>query len=234
LRDADLQGADLRGASLERANLVRTKLGKAKLEDCRVYGLSAWDVDLTKATQANLVITRYDQPRVTVDDLEVAQFVYLLINNQRIRKVIDTVTSKVVLILGRFSPERKAVLDTLRAELRRHNYVPVLFDFDGPTRRDLDETVSILAHMARFIIADLTDARSLPQELKGIVESLPSVPVQPLLLESEAEWAMFERFTRYPWVLPVVRYRDQQHLLKNLAARVIRPAERMVANSTGR
>jgi hypothetical protein len=166
---------------------VRTKLGKAKLEDCRLYGLSAWDVELTKTTQANLVITSYDQPEVTVDDLEVAQFVYLLINNQRIRKVIDTVTSKVVLILGRLSPERKAVLDTLRAELRRHNYVPVLFDFDGPTRRDLDETVSILAHMARFIIADLTDAGSFPQELKGIVESLPSVPVQPLLLESEAE-----------------------------------------------
>jgi hypothetical protein len=36
----------------------------------------------------------------------------------RIREVIETITSKVVLILGRFTSERKAVLDALRAALR--------------------------------------------------------------------------------------------------------------------
>ena len=45
-----------------------------------------------------------------MDDLEIAQFIYLLLNNQKIRHVIDTITSKIVLILGRFTPERKAVL----------------------------------------------------------------------------------------------------------------------------
>ena len=48
---------------------------------------------------------------------------------RRIREVIDTITSKIVLILGRFTEERKAVLDTLRDELRRRDYLPVLFDF---------------------------------------------------------------------------------------------------------
>jgi hypothetical protein len=33
-------------------------------------------------------------------DIEVAQYVYLLSNNQKIRNVIDTITSKAVLILA--------------------------------------------------------------------------------------------------------------------------------------
>jgi hypothetical protein len=57
---------------------------------------------------------------------------YLLLHNQKIRDVIDTITSKVVLILGRFTPERKEVLDASRDELRKRDYLPVLFDFDKP------------------------------------------------------------------------------------------------------
>jgi hypothetical protein len=162
---------------------------------------------------------------ITVDDLEVAQFVYLLLNNKRVRTVIDTITTKVVLILGRFTPERKAILDAVRDELRKRNYLPILFDFEKPTHRDLTETVSTLAHMARFVVADITDARSIPQELLAIVPNLPSVPVQPLLLESQQEYGMFEHFRRYPWVLEPVLYQDQDHLLAMIADKVIGPAE---------
>ena len=49
------------------------------------------------------VVTPLGQSEVTTDDIEVAQFLYLLINNKKIRNVIDTITSKVVLILGRFT-----------------------------------------------------------------------------------------------------------------------------------
>jgi hypothetical protein len=111
-------------------------------------------------------------PRGPVDNLEVAQFIYLLLKNQQIRNVIDTITSKVVLILGRFTPERKAVLDAIRDELRKRDYLPVVFDFEKPSHCDLTETVSTLAHMAKFVIADLTDAKSLPQELASIVPFL--------------------------------------------------------------
>ena len=65
--------------------------------------------------------------------------------------MIDTITSKAVLILGRFTDERKAVLDALREELRKRNYLPILFDFDAPARRNLTETITLLARMARFI-----------------------------------------------------------------------------------
>ena len=130
-----------------------------------------------------------------------------------------------MLILGRFTLERKAVLDTLREELRKRDYLPVLFDFEKPVSRDLTETISTLAHMARFVIADLTDAKSIPQELNAIVPDLPSVPVQPILYASDESYSMFEHFMRYPWVLPTFRYQDTMSLLVSLKEHVITPSE---------
>ena len=92
-----------------------------------------------------------------------------MLHNEKIRDVIDTITSKAVLILGRFTDERKVVLDALREELRKRDYLPILFDFNVPATRDITETVSLLARMARFIIADLTDPSSIPKELEAIV-----------------------------------------------------------------
>jgi hypothetical protein len=98
---------------------------------------------LERAKQQNLVITRKDEPTVTVDNIEVAQFIYLMLHNKKVRDVIDTITSKAVLILGRFTDDRKAVLDALREELRKCNYLPILFDFNVPATRDITETVSL-------------------------------------------------------------------------------------------
>ena len=115
-----------------------------------------------------------------------------MLNNQKIREVIDTITSKVVLILGRFTEERKAVLDALRDELRERNYLPILFDFDKPAGRDITETISLLARVARFVIADVPDAKSVLRELRAIVPDLPTVPVQPVIIASQEEPGMFD------------------------------------------
>jgi hypothetical protein len=171
---------------------------------------------------------------ISVDSLEVAQFIYLLLKNEKIRNVIDTIGKKVVLILGRFTPGRKAILDAVREELRKQEYLPVLFDFEKPAIRDLTETVSTLAHMARFVVADVTDAKSIPQELMKIVPALPSVPVQPLLLASKREWAMFKDLRRYPWVLEPFRYKNQEALLTDLVGKVIAPAEAKAKEQTGK
>ena len=225
LNGADFSRADLCGADLTRASLVKTNLAGAAMTDCLVFGISAWDANLQGTLQTNLTISDRGQPVITVDNLEVAQFIYLLLNNQKIRSVIDTITSKVVLILGRFTPARKAVLDAIREELGRRNYMPVLFDFDKPSSRDITETVSTLAHLSRFVIADITDARSIPQELMLIVPSLPSVPVQPILHSSQEEYGMFEHFRRYPWVLEAYRYNNVEDLLAEIPDRVIKPSE---------
>ena len=233
---ANLSRADLRGAWLIMASLVMTDLTGADLRGCNVYGASVWDPRIDAETkQSNLIITFFGPSEVnpsgaeiTVDDLQVAQFIYLLLNNRNVRSMIDTITSKAVLILGRFTPDRKAILDTLREELRRHNYLPILFDFEVPETRDITETVSLLARMARFVIADLTNAKSLPQELAAIVPDLPSVPVQPLLQSADKVYSMFEHWQRYPWVLPIVYYDKTDDLLATLVERVIAPAERKV------
>ena len=79
--------------------------------------------------------------------------------------------------------------------------------------------------MARFVVADLTSAKSIPQELGVIVPDLPSVPVQPLLLKGSKEYSMFPHFKRYPWVLETYRYPSSEHLIGGLAEHVIGPAE---------
>ena len=232
LLGADLRGASLIEASLTGASVVDANLEGAVLTGAYVYGISAWDVKLEGAIQTSLVICR--QPEITVDNLEVAQFIYLLLNNTRIRRVIETITSKTVLILGSFASERKATLEALRTALRRHDYVPILFDFEKPRTRDYTETVSTLAHMARFVIADLTDPRSIPQELTAIIPRLLSVPVRPILLGSHQEWAMFSDLLRSPQVLPPFHYSDDAMLVSCLEAEIIAPAEQRAREMAGK
>jgi hypothetical protein len=61
-------------------------------------------------------------------------------------------------------------------------YVPILFDFEKPRSQTTDGTVTLLARMARFVIADISDAKSVLQELRAIVPNLPTIAVQPLTL----------------------------------------------------
>jgi len=197
LSDADLCHANLRGANLSGARMINTRLFYTNLSHCRIYGISAWNLHVDKTTdQSNLIITLPHEPTITTDNLEVAQFLHLLINNQKIRRIIDTITSKVVLVLGRFTKERKTLLDAIREQLLKYNYLPVVFDFEKPSSRDITETISTLAHVARFVIADITDAKSIPQELERIVPDLPSVPIQPLLEASASEYGMFSNILR--------------------------------------
>lgn len=225
LSKADLSRANLSHAVLNESILVRTNFTDATLTNCHIFGISAWGIELQGATQNNLVVTARDEVTITVDNLEVAQFIYLLLNNTKIRDVINTLTTKAVLILGRFTPSRKVVLDALREALRTHGYLPILFDFEKPDSRNFTETVRTLAHLSRFVIADLTDPSSIPQELQAIVPTL-AVPVQPILVEGKREYAMFVDFLKtYHWVLSVHYYSDQAHLLTTLKEHVIEPAE---------
>jgi hypothetical protein len=227
LGGAVLSGANLSGADLGWAQLADADLTGADLTGCHVYGVSAWNLKLEGAKQQNLVITPpgRDEPEITVDNIEVAQFIYLLLHNEKIRDVIDTITSKAVLILGRFTAERKAVLDALREELRNRYLLPILFDFAIPASRDVTETIKTLASLARFVIADITDATQVRVELNNIVPGFTSLPIQPILLRGRADFISLSHLTKFPWVLPIFEYDDREHLLANLNKSIVTPAE---------
>ena len=222
---ADLRHAVLRDALLEGAILVGARLQDADLSGARIYGIAAWNVKTNEGTrQDNLVITREDEPDITVDDLEVAQFVYLLLRNAKIRNVIDTIGKKGVLILGRFTAERKAVLEAIRDKLRALDFVPLLFDFEKSTQRDFTETIRILAGLSRFIIADITNPRSSPMELQAIVPDY-MIPLVPIIQADEEVFATFvDLQQRHGWVLDVVKYDSAENLVAMLARDVVDPA----------
>jgi hypothetical protein len=116
----------------------------------------------------------------------------------------------------------------MRDNLRERGYLPILFDFEGPLNRNTDETVTLLARMARFIIADISDAKSVLQELRTIVPNLPTLPVQPVIVATQEEPGMFDFYHHFPWFLKVHRYDNQQQLIADLSERVILPAEMKV------
>jgi hypothetical protein len=214
--------------------LVQTNLAGANLTGCRIYGISAWDLKLKEAKQKSLIITQPAQPEITVDDLEVAQFIYLLLHNEKIRNVIDTITSKAVLILGRFTPERKVVLDALRDELRQRNRTPIVFDFSGPRSKNTTDTVKLLAQMARYIIIDLSDPNSAPYEL-GVISmlGLKTTPVVPIILSGQKPFPMLDDVLQERWSTDLITYRDLNNLQALLDGRLVSAAEAKVLELRG-
>ncbi len=240
LYKTDLSKADLTRANLQGTQLAMTNFEGARLIGCTVYGMSAWDLKLDKATRQEGLIIRYryrnkgkhaegnNEGQITVDDLQVAQFVYLLLNNENIRNVIDTIGQKGVLILGRFTKKRKAVLDAIRVKLRDLGYVPMMFDFERPTQRDFTETIKTLAGMSRFIIADITNPKSSPLELHALMPEY-MIPFVPIIHKDEKPFAMFQDLQQKygEWVLDLLEYDSTENLIGDLVKKVIRPALKM-------
>lgn len=231
LTNVDFSGADLTGSNLQGAQLISTNFENAKLNQCKIYGTSVWSVNLNNTEQKDLIITRqskisFDKQEegiITLDNLLMAQFIYLLLENKNIRSILETVTSKVVLILGNFS-EGKKILELLRKELRKYDFIPVLFDFKNAKTRDLSETITTLAHISKFVIVDLTDPISVPHELEATVPHLPSVVFKPIIKKGKNEYAMLEHLKQYPWFLDVFEYEDENHIIMNLNKKIIVPS----------
>ena len=225
LRETDFSGADLSGANLMNTQLVLTNFTGATLSGCKVYGASAWDLKLEGAIQENLVVTGPNEPHIiTVDDLEVAQFIYLLLNHKKLRDVLNAVTERGVLILGRFGGGGLEVLQAIAAKLREENYLPIIFDFERPQDRNYTETVKTLVGLSRFVIVDLSGP-SVPQELYATIPHF-KIPFIPIIEEGRKTYALFADLLEYPWVLkPVVEFASENHLMELLPSRMVAPAE---------
>jgi uncharacterized protein YjbI with pentapeptide repeats len=219
---ADLSEANLTKANLVRAQFVRTNVSHARISGSYVYGINVWDLKGKFEEKNDLIITLDDQPAITVDNIEVAQFIYLVLNNEKIRDVINTITSKSVLILGRFAvPERKEILDALRNKLREYDLLPIVFDFDRPTDKDFTETIKTLAGLSYFVIADITNPKSSPLELQATVPDY-QIPFVPIIQEGEQPFAMMvDLQKKYNWVLDTVSYDTLETLIEALKPAII-------------
>jgi hypothetical protein len=143
-----------------------------------------------------------------------------------IRRVIDTVGKKGVLLLGRFTEGRIKVLERLREELRERGYVPIVFNFDKPETKDFTETVRLLAGLSRFVIADVTNPKSAPLELQATVPEI-MVPFQPIIEEGQEPFAMLQDLwiKHRDWVFDPIHYSSVDALVASFDKEIIAPAE---------
>jgi hypothetical protein len=226
IRWVDFTGSKLTSANLIGAQLVGTILNAADLNNCRIYGISAWDLRIDdKTQQQNLVITPSDQPVIMVDNIEIAQFIYLLLKHRNLGHVFNSITERGVLILGRFRNGGIEVLRAIAEKLREKKYLPILFDFERPRDRTYTETIKTLAGLSRFVVVDITGP-SVPQELGATVPHF-KIPFVPILEKGKRAYAMFKDILEHDWVLkPIVEFDNTESLIKNLELKIINPAEK--------
>jgi hypothetical protein len=131
-----------------------------------------------------------------------------------------------VLLLGRFTEGRIEVLERLRKELRKRDYLPIVFNFDKPETKDFTETVRLLAGLSRFVIADVTNPRSTPLELQATVPEI-MVPFLPIIEEGQEPFAMLtDLWIRHrDWVFEPLYYSSLDALVGALDKEIIGPAE---------
>jgi hypothetical protein len=205
--------------------LVGTEINNAKISGSLVHAVNVWDLIGEFEEQRDLIITRDGDSVITVDNIKVAQLIYLILDNEDVRDVINMLTSKSVLILGRFSiPERKGILDALRDKLREYDLLPIVFDFDRPTDKDFIETIKTLAGLSYFVIADVTNPKSSPLELQATVPDY-QIHFVTIIQEGEKTFSMMVNLqNKYDWVLKTVTYDSRDTLIKILKPLIIDPA----------
>ena len=97
-----------------------------------------------------------------------------------------------------------ALLEAIADKLRALDYLPIVFDFDRPTDRDLTETVKVLAGLSLFVVVDITNPRSVPLELQATVPDY-MVPFVTLVERGQPVFGMFDDLPRKcDWALPLL------------------------------
>ena len=80
--------------------------------------------------------------------------------------------------------------------------------------------------MSKFIIADLTGAKSVVQELQAIVPDYPSVAVRFIILKSERDPPMFDHIRRFSSVVPgAFEYETPEEVIGSIKDGIIEPVE---------
>lgn len=192
---SNIQNSDFSGS-----NLLNIDLSSAQIINCKIYGISCWDLKRNNFTIIkDLIINRQNKNKeiITTDDIELAQFIYLILNNNKISNLITTMRTKAILILGSFDNESKPVLDKIKEILPKYNLIPIVFDFSAPLEQRSIETIRTLALLSKFVIVDLS-VRS-GQYLEISIVSDTVVPFATIAFEDTIVSEMLRGFNVYDW-----------------------------------
>ena len=216
--------ANFDGANMTESIFARNTVVNSSMVDTQISGILALNNGFDNLSPDRMRCLVQGRNRsFTVQNPETANFVQQ-VNDGKFSAVVNEMNEKAVLILGRFSEGRRKVLTEIEEGVTSCGYVPIVFDFEGPKYRDLTESIVLLAHLVKFVIADLTAPRSVGNELRAVAPSL-AVPVVPLIQITERPFAMFYDLWKYHWVLDLVRYDSLQSLKELLPSKIIMPAE---------
>jgi hypothetical protein len=163
--------------NLNRVILVGALFRVKEITETAVYGIAAWDlVTSDEMKQSKLLIEKtYEfysdliqqgKIQMTVDDIELAQFVYYLNDRKKMRDTLNILNDKGVLLLGRFKDGGLERLYSICEWLQRKGYMAMIFDFARPDNLSLSETVVTMASRSKLILVDLPGA-SVPAELQA-------------------------------------------------------------------
>ena len=221
LTRATLKNATLCGAVLEGALLVETDLTDVDISKSRVYGISVWNTKGEPKNQSSLIVSHQGESEILVDSLEMAHFIYLMVNHKNLRKMLNSVTERGVLLLGPFEDGGLKFLQRIASERRKNNYLPIIFDFERPGKMDYTETVTTLVGLSRFVIAELSGP-SVSYELGNIVSN-HALPFVSIGQKGKRRFSMIDDLKKYPWFLDTVEYSTVEELITCLRKKDSRP-----------
>src|SRR6478736_3192328 len=91
----------------------------------------------------------------------------------------------------------------------------MVYDFDRFTDKDYTETVQTLAGMSMFVIADVTNPKSIPLELKATVNQciIPYIPIIDISVDPHPFAMLVDLQKSCHWVLPTLGYEAKEDLL---------------------
>lgn len=203
LRDADLSHAELNDAWLNDANLVQatlfhcklvnaklmnaqlagavligTNLERANLTGCEVQGMFAWGLKLKEAIQRDIQVKLPVRQKITVDQLEIAQLLHLRLSSKNNLFGVETISPRLVLVLGEYRKENWSTFSTIRAQLRTHGYVPLRLEHSELGAAEI-ETIATLASLSRFVLFEISDIETWADRLPALLPHLtyPIIPI---------------------------------------------------------
>lgn len=226
-QQSNLVGSSWIGVDFSSARMAGVDCDGAVFERCTIEGLGVWKASGTPRREEQLRADASDFGMLALNDLKIGPALFEVVRNDALPRLFELLSSKLVLILGRFAPAAsKERLERLRAEIGRRGYIAVVVDWELQGRFNATTIVSAISMCSRFIVADVTDARTVIAEVREALAQRP-VAIQPLLLFGSPEPAFLRwaRTDKYQQLLPTITYRDINDLIAKLDDEIIPACE---------